>query len=544
MTRDEVYTAIRDADKAGDADSVRKLSDYLRQMPEEGIEGAVSDTGEGYSPEIQAQIDAEKDDSALTGFLGGVVKPLDNLVTLARQVPWVAQADDFLADKLGMQNGAEAVAANDQMRANNTRDGYELAGNIVGTLPTLALPGGALVQGGAAGGLLTDETTATGIAKDVALSAVLSKGGEAAFQGAARALRGSAANAAPRVSPELQTLIDAGVEVTPGQIARSQGGGVGNFLARTEDRAVSTPFVGDRIVAGRNRSLETFGRATINRALEPIGSEVPGNLSGRRAVAFAGDRLSDAYEAILPRLNATGDQQFVSDLAAIHAEAASMLPARAEQFNRILTGFDRFWQNGSSLDGRALKAIETRIGKRVRDAAASTDADQRELGDRLGDVLAAVRDLAARQNPAEADALSRINQGWKSLTQVERAAGNSRGDITPAGYSQAVKMSSDTVRRRGYARGEALNQDLSDAASDILPSEIADTGSAGRWQQSNIIANLIGLAQTPVYMGLEASSPLLTRAPGTVRNGLSQLLEYGARAMPIAAPTTIHTISK
>jgi hypothetical protein len=32
-TRDEIYTAIRNADKAGDSAAVRKLGDYLKTMP-------------------------------------------------------------------------------------------------------------------------------------------------------------------------------------------------------------------------------------------------------------------------------------------------------------------------------------------------------------------------------------------------------------------------------------------------------------------------------------------------------------------------------
>jgi hypothetical protein len=35
-TREEIYTAIRNADKAGDSAAVRKLGDYLKTLPAEG----------------------------------------------------------------------------------------------------------------------------------------------------------------------------------------------------------------------------------------------------------------------------------------------------------------------------------------------------------------------------------------------------------------------------------------------------------------------------------------------------------------------------
>jgi len=513
-------------------------AEVLRQYPEasgeqQPLDVTITDTGD-YGAGAS---EAPKDDSRLNAFVNGLIKPVDNLVSAARQIPGVAAADDAISGLLGVKSGGETVQANDAARADDTRTGYQMLGNIAGTLPTLVMPGGALVQGGAAGALLSDGNNAFDVGKDALMGAALSKGGEVALRGLARA-------ASPQISDNLRTLIDAGVRVTPGQVARSEGGAVGRFLARSEDRAISTPFVGDQIAGARNKSLETFGRATINRALEPIGQSLPEGIGGRNAVRYAGDKLGEAYDAVLPRLSATGDRQFLDDLASVHEEAAMMEPSRARQFENILGSLNRYWQDGVALDGRALKEIETRIGDRVRRAAMSTDADQRELGDRLGDVLSAVRDLAARQNPAEAEALSSINRGWKSLTQVERAAGNSRSEITPAGYSQAVKMSSDTVRRRGYARGEALNQDLADAGSEILPSQIADSGTAGRWQQSNILANVIGAAQIPGYAAAQGASRVLTRDPTMTSDTLAQLLRYGAAATPVIAPASIHAISK
>ena len=411
--------------------------------------------------------------------------------------------------------------------------GGQLVGEMIGTLPTAPL--GVMAGGAVAGGLLTNERDAVGIAKDAGIGAVSSLVGD-------RLVRGAAGLARPALNDTLQTLVNSGIRVTPGQAGRSSGTALGNVLGAVEDKAMSLPIAGDLIASRRGKGFEQFGRATINRALEPIGETLPEGETGRRAVAFAGDRLSAAYDAVLPRLSATGDQQFVDDLARIHDEAGMMEPGRQKQFENILKGLGRYWQDGVSLDGNALKEIETRIGERVRRAAMSTDADQRELGDRLGDVLASVRDLAARQNPAEAETLSRINRGWKSLTQVERAAGNSRGDITPAGYSHAVKASSDTVRRRGYARGDALNQDLSDAASAVLPSQTPDSGTAGRVWQSNILGLGIGGAASLPQLSAQAVTDLYTRRSGVAPDYLKQLMLQGAQLSPAVAPASVNAL--
>jgi hypothetical protein len=457
-----------------------------------------------------------------------------------------ARAGEWAVDKIGLGDAYRGLSTSlgmagsvNEAVANRTPARYEasgagkMIGEMIALLPTAPL---GVLGGGAVGGALsTDERDASGIATDAGIGAAASLVGD-------RLIRGVAGVARPAINDTLQTLVNSGIRVTPGQVGRSGGTALGSVLGAVEDKAMSLPVAGDLIASRRRRGFDQFGRATVNRALEPIGETLPAGETGRRAVAFAGDRLSAAYDEVLPRLSATGDQQFVDDLAGIHGEASMMEPGRQRQFENILNGLGRYWQNGVSLDGAALKDIETRIGERVRRAAMSTDADQRELGDRLGDVLASVRDLAARQNPAEAETLSRINQGWKSLTQVERAAGNSGANITPAGYSQAVKASSDTVRRRGYARGNALNQDLSDAASAVLPSQTPDSGTAGRIWQSNILGLGIGSAAAIPQAGAQAVTDLYTRRSGIAPDYVKQLLLQGAQLSPAIAPPSVNAL--
>lgn len=398
-------------------------------------------------------------------------------------------------------------------------------GEAVASAPLGALRGGAFVQGLAGGALLSDSRDPLGVAMDATVGGI---GGA----GAHALLRGASAIAEPAVDDGIKALVDAGIRVTPGQYGRATGTKFGERVARTEDRAISTPFVGDSIVSDRNRSLSDFARATINRAVGPIGLSLPESIKpGRGAVKWAGDKLSAAYDNLLPNLRVQGDDQFLGELSSIHTDAQTLAPARVTQFNSILNDLGRFWQGGGELSGDALKAIDTRLGDRVRRFSSSPDADQQDLGDALQAVRDTLHSLAARQNPQYAGDLQAINTGWKGLVQVERASANSKAGISPAGYSQAVKQSSDTVRRRGYSRGEALNQDLADPASDILPSEIADSGTAGRWQQSNIPSLLVGAAQLPGYAAAKAAVPLLTR-DSAISPRLAELLRYGAMAAP------------
>ena len=544
--------------EAADDKAAMDLEGYINQRIDAGdpdITQAPPNTqvipGDAEQPAQNTAMEQPQDGTALDsviqavgdfgmGINQGFSKVLNNAARVGEwAVDKIGLGDEYRALSSGLGFAPDVAAAEaEQAEVNASRPytpsgGGQLVGEMIGTLPTAPL--GILTGGAVAGGLLTNERDAGGIAKDAAIGAASSLVGD-------RLVRGAAGIARPALNRTLQTLVDSGIRVTPGQAGRSSGTALGDVMGAVEDKVMSLPVAGDLIGSRRGRGFEQFGRATINRALEPIGEVLPDGETGRRAVAYAGDRLSAAYDAVLPRLSATGDQQFLDDLAGIHSEAGMMEPGRQRQFENILNGLGRYWQDGVNLDGNALKEIETRIGERVRRAAMSTDADQRELGDRLGDVLAAVRDLAARQNPAEAQVLSRINQGWKSLTQVERAAGNSGANITPAGYSQAVKASSDTVRRRGYARGEALNQDLADAASAVLPSQTPDSGTAGRIWQSNILGLGVGTAASVPQLSAQAITDLYTRRSGVAPDYIKQLMLQGAQLSPAIAPASVNAL--
>jgi hypothetical protein len=458
------------------------------------------------------------------------------------QLPTGDAINKLGAETLGMAPSVQAARQTQQAALDSSpyQSGGlgKFAGEVTGAALLSRLPGGAFSQGAQAGALLTDTPNdIQGVATDAAIGGTAGRVGSAALNAVGRV-------AAPTINNGLRTLLDAGIRVTPGQAARSTGTAAGRFFGAVEDKAMSRPFVGGVITAGRNDSLNDFARATINRAVQPIGEELPARFDlrttagARNAVRWAGDRLSAEYNDLSPRIRMNGnDPQFINDLTEIQNAAADMVEPRQRQFQTILGGLERFWRaNGTELNGQAFRDVDTRLGENIRRFATSQDADQRQLGEALQSVRDSMYEAAMRQNPEIAGRMQALNTGWRSLVQVERAAGTSKGLPTPSGYSQAVKMSSDTVRRRGYSRGGALNQDLSDAASDILPSSIADSGTAGRI--GGFRAGALGLAQALPYLAAQRVSPLLLRQNG-VSPGLAQLLQYGARTIPYAAPPLI-----
>lgn len=448
-----------------------------------------------------------KDDSAARGFGLGATKPLDNIARAVSSIPVIGPAIDAGNRALGLPTGEEAYQANQQARANNTRTGFQLAGNIAGTLPTAAIPGGALAQGAAGGALLSDAETAGGVVADAAIGAGVGR----AVQGGVNAIRSVAA---PRVNAFVQQLSQAGVQMTPGQIV----GGIGK---RIEDAATSIPFVGDAIKGAQRRSVETFNRAAVNRALAPLGQALPDNIpTGSEAVRFAGDVLSRGYDDVLQRLGGQADPTFTTRLGTIQARAN--LPAAeqaqlAEIVNREVV--ERIGQG--QFTGRMLNQVRDRLDKVGAGLRANTQSPYaRDLGEAVEAVREQVMALARRQNPTFADALRSLDKGWSNLVRVEKAAANAATDgiFTPGQFTTAVRQTDRSARKRAVARGTAQGQDLANAARNVLPSSVPDSGTAGRLVTAGLGGGAVAAPQlvVPAIAGgagvMAAYSPAATRA--------------------------------
>lgn len=110
-------------------------------------------------------------------FLLGVEKPLDNATSwLMHTAP--GQWLNRLGTSLGFADANQEVARNNAMRANSPHPFAQAAGNVVGTAPVTMIPGGAAVQGAAAGALLSNADSPTGVAYDAAKGAIAGKAGQ------------------------------------------------------------------------------------------------------------------------------------------------------------------------------------------------------------------------------------------------------------------------------------------------------------------------------------------------------------------------------
>lgn len=314
-------------------------------------------------------------------------------------------------------------------------------------------------------------------ATQVGLGAALGSGGH---------VLGAVLNPKASLSPDVQTLVNAGVPLTTGQML----GGVPKTL---EDSATSIPLVGSMIKARQREAMAGLQNAQINRSLAPIGEALPKGLEGSEATAYAQGKLGDAYDTTLAKMSAKADPQLTQDMSGIIQNATrdyGLNNTGQKNLSDILHGQIAQKSDNGFFDGNALKDVQSGLSFQARRLSKSLNPDDKNLSDALFDAKDRFNDFIARQNPNDAPALQAINKGYASYARAEAAgAASNDGISTPAQLLRAVKAGGT---RGQNATGNALDQDLAKAGVSVLPSSVPDSGTAGRHMVGLLAGALAG----------------------------------------------------
>lgn len=509
--------------------------------------------------ELGAETPQAGGNAAAGGVLGGVMQGLRDPIDagaqmLRRAVPEsVGQAVDQFGNYLaeaglpvarsegvqGVDNIINRVNTDyEAARAAAGREGMDwarLGGNVAGLAPmAYATPqalaaglgrlGAGAVQGAAFGSMqpVIGEAAQDNFGQSKAMQAGVGGALGAALPAAGRLL----APAASRATSAAQRLAGEGVQLTPGQA-------LGGMMMRMEDRAMSIPIMGDAIRSARTRGNESLNRAVYNRVLSPIGEKT--DKVGRAAVDEARRKIGQAYDDVLDQVTFTPDNAFAQNIANLR-NMAQALPARERRaFENILQReVLEPMTKGRSIDGRAFKDIETQLGNQAQKFHRSTDAYQQDVGHAIGELQKALRENLARMNPQQADRLRSVNESFANFVRLENAAGRigaQDGVFTPQQLASAIRQTDRSTRKGAYSRGDALMQDLSDAAQSRMSAQIPDSGTAGRLaMQGAGLASYFVNPMIPAGLGA-ASIPYL---PGVSRAATAAILSRPNSAKALA----------
>lgn len=454
--------------------------------------------------------------SQALGFYQGIMKPIDNAAQALEAGAGAIGIDTGAINRtLGLPSASETAKSHADYIAAQEAKGVipggvgRFAGEVVGTLPVAAVSANPFAAGAMGGALLSDAKDVGGVLMDAGIGALAGKAGDMAVKGISRAI-------APKVAPSARSLLNEGVELTPGQI-------MGGTAKRIEDSATSLPIIGDAIKSAQRRSLESFNKAAINRTLTPIGGKLPKGMGpGYDAIAYAGDELGKAYNAVLPKLTVSADVQFDNAVNSLKSLVSNLPAERAKQVTNIIdTAVSKFSPAGR-MSGETMKAIDSELGRLVRSYGGSQIGDERLVGDAVKQFQQELRDVVMRSNPGRAAQLKAIDRGYANLLRVENAAkGAKDGVFTPGQLQTATRVKDSSLNKRASARGKALMQDLATDARDRLPSSVPDSGTPTRMLTNVLAGGGLGYLEPNALMGGLAATAAYT-APG--QNALRFLL--------------------
>lgn len=408
---------------------------------------------------------------------------------------WLADHTPFVS-RVG-DGGTDQMVRDDEAKYQQRRtaqgesgfDGNRMAGNIISpaNLAIAARAPAAVSLAGRIGIGATSGAISGGMApvagnedywkekaKQVGIGATLGGVIPALGSGLARLVSPNASKNA-----SLKLLQAEGVNPTIGQ-------SLGGWAGSVEEKLQSVPILGDMISRARRSANSDFESAAFNRALKPIGQELPGGLTGRDAVVHVEGALNDAYNTVLTKIGAIKpDAQFNAKLGDLQSMVGKLLmpPAQKQKFAAVVDNFKSSLDSNGVMTSDAYKGLESSLGTDARKLGSSNDIYEGWMAPAVKQLQQELRDMLKRQAGPSADELAASNAGWANFKRVQNAAakiGAEDGKFTPAQFQNAVRTMDKSKDHSAFARGSALGQDLSDAGKTVLTGKVNDSGTTGR----------------------------------------------------------------
>lgn len=430
-------------------------------------------------------------------------------------------------------------------------DWARLAGNIIGGAPVAAAVGGAMGAAAPAAGALTlGRAVAQGAVQgavggaigagvpgkvehgsymaNVATDALLGAIGGGAFATAGKVI-GSVI--APQLSAAAKRLAGGGVRLTPGRM-------MGETASRYEDKLTSIPGAGDIMIAGLRRQLQDFNIAVYNRILGVVGLKYDSKLLGYDGVEAVGNKLSKLYDNLKGRIHFDANARFLANMVQIRRLATTLPGDEQGQWDAIIAGYvsPRLAATANKpvgyMDGTLFKELESELTAFARSSyrGAAQRPAQRMLGERLDDLLGALRQNLEDVNPGERVALRRLNTAWAAFKEIEAAAANrstSSGIFSPSDLLVSQKRLSGIP---AFVRGAGLLKQIARDAQAVIGSKYPDSGTAGR-----LLTAAAGAGGAAGYFGMlnPATIGLTAGAAATYTGAGMSALRRAALAGPL-----------
>lgn len=384
---------------------------------------------------------------------------------------------------------------------------------------------------------------------------------------AGRGIARVAGGAATGVREGAQNFLnDRGIRMTPGQILGGRTKGI-------EDRLAGLPFIGDVINNARREGVQDFNRAAFDEGLAPIGAST-GGVIAEPGIDAARALRSNAYSNALDPVTLQADAPFIADMqGVIQAGQALPEPMLGNIQYTLPTRVGEAFDASGQLTGRDYQ--QALRGLRRDSASVANQPYGWDFGQVTQAAEGALGQMVERQAPGVVEALTaanRANTNVETLRSAVNAARNGSRSHQPGVFmpSQLSDAASQTAKRFGNSQG-TTNQpfyELTRAGQEVLPSQVPDSGTAGRMVIPLLAASLGGTggavsadgtatdravsgAGAATVAALLASAPysatsraliqraLLAERPDVLQRGGQMLIDRSGIAGRLAAPSAV-----
>lgn len=468
---------------------------------------------------------------------GFIYDPISGLKQLGAMTEFAGLVAPDWAKKVNAESQRNEAEYQSEREAAGQKgvDWWRLGGNIVNPVnlgiaaltktPPNASMLARMTMGAAGGGMISGLAPVYGDASREKQMAAGMVGGAVAAPIAA----GLSRIVKPKVDPQVKMLREAGVTPTLGQ-------SLGGMAKSIEDKATSFPIMGDAIGSARAKGMNEFQRAAYSRALNPVGLK-PGAEVGFEGMTNVHQKLSQAYDDLLPKLSFKPDQQFSTGTQQLRAGLQGLDSKSRNIYDAAIKRIVGRATPQGNMSGETFKNVESSLGDEIKALVKDGSYEKGKVAEALMQYRDLMRQGLERSNPGHAKELAKINEGWANYAILRRAASGPQaaqtGNFTPAqlmqGVQESAKRAGQAAGRAKLSEGTALMQDLATAGQKVLPSKYPDSGSIGRLGQQVLLNPFIGIpkAAAGATFGAVGSIPYLP--------GVRKAVDLSLNARPEAA---------
>jgi hypothetical protein len=525
-TYEQVITALRAADAAGNVEDARRLAAIASnmrasaQVSPRAAAPSVEYTAEQMAPSSPEDVgfsgNAPSETEKLIGrTILGVGKGIVNPALAAAQ--FIPQARPAVED---IQRRYEEARAN---LGGTGLDVPELIGSIVNPVNRFIPVGGAagsVAARGALGGAigaatqpvlgenLTTEQLLAGKVEQLGLGAIVGRGASAL----ASALM-------PTLKAGTRELLESGVPVTPGQAYEGIGGAL---FRQIEKLDIPTMRVDkDKINLG-------FTKAVGNDILAIVDNKLPPNLTnGQQIFGYLQNTLTKYYDDALNKIGQVApDEQFTKSLGEVQTTLRNELgdPKQVKSFQNFLKANIAGRIKDGEFSATDLKRMEEIFRTKI-DSIKATDTTAEILRQGYDDAYKAIKNLIIRND--KDGSIAKANLAYMQRSRVMEAVNKNVAEISGAqGTFSPAELARAAARQGGDIEAAMGTAPLQQTATRALNVVGDTTDEATKFRNVMIAGKLAGLGALGFFSPAIAV-PILTASGMSYKAAQALMKEPG-----------------